>query len=248
MRASHATDRLSRTGFTLIELLVVVAIIALLISILLPSLSTAREQARTIKCSANLKQFGMANIMYADEADGYYVPQRLANYTNPWCGNLKYRTLLGLSNEGGYSTADGNGGYFGSLGELACPSNPDKYNKLSWHVYGMNVTYAHPDNEYDVGNGACYIRRTAVPQPATRNQMHDASEWNTLEYAADPAYWEANGELNGGEGGQANMTSYRHMEKVNVQFFDGHVSTLSKDEAWHNRGRLWYVYQPHWDG
>jgi prepilin-type N-terminal cleavage/methylation domain-containing protein len=58
-----------KTGFTLIELLVVVAIIALLIAILIPSLSRAREQARTVKCGANLRQYGVAVRMYLDEND-----------------------------------------------------------------------------------------------------------------------------------------------------------------------------------
>jgi len=52
------------SGFTLIELLVVVAIIALLISILLPSLREAREQAKVVKCSANMKQIVLAGVQY----------------------------------------------------------------------------------------------------------------------------------------------------------------------------------------
>jgi len=59
---------LRRGGFTLIEVLVVVAIIALLISILLPSLSRAREQARMVMCEAHLKQFGNALNMYMMDA------------------------------------------------------------------------------------------------------------------------------------------------------------------------------------
>ncbi len=54
-------------GFTLIELLVVVAIIALLISILLPSLSRAREQSKTAKCAANLRSVGQAVATYLAE-------------------------------------------------------------------------------------------------------------------------------------------------------------------------------------
>jgi prepilin-type N-terminal cleavage/methylation domain-containing protein len=56
-----------RGGFTLIELLVVVAIIALLIAILLPSLSKAREQARTSLCLSRIGQFGKAFLVYADD-------------------------------------------------------------------------------------------------------------------------------------------------------------------------------------
>jgi len=59
-----------RNAFTLIELLVVIAIIALLMAILLPSLSRAREQARTVYCSGNLKNVHLAVLMYAEDNDG----------------------------------------------------------------------------------------------------------------------------------------------------------------------------------
>ena len=62
--------RRSSRGFTLIELLVVVAIIALLISILLPSLTRARDAARMAVCLSNLKQLGLGFALYAEDHRG----------------------------------------------------------------------------------------------------------------------------------------------------------------------------------
>ncbi len=61
-----------RRGFTLIELLVVIAIIALLMAILMPALQRVKEQAREMVCRGNLRQYGIAQVLYLDDHDDRY--------------------------------------------------------------------------------------------------------------------------------------------------------------------------------
>ena len=91
----------SRTarGFTLIELLVVVAIIALLISILLPALSLARAQAKQLLCLTNLHSLGQAAMLYANENEGTVIRAELDVGTHD---NIHYAVSLlrGLGYDG----------------------------------------------------------------------------------------------------------------------------------------------------
>lgn len=83
-------ERSSR-AFTLIELLVVVAIVALLISVLLPSLARAREQAREVKCLSNLRQLGLLARYYANDFKGLPLPT--VTYDVKYYWHNTYNTL-----------------------------------------------------------------------------------------------------------------------------------------------------------
>src|SRR5580765_1677796 len=90
-----------RRGFTLIELLVVVAIIAVLISILLPSLAGARDQAKMIKCGSNLNQLGRAFYLYAGDNKDYLCsgqsdPSKATNYPE----DIEDQGIIGLHRVG----------------------------------------------------------------------------------------------------------------------------------------------------
>ncbi len=78
-----------RKGFTLIELLVVIAIIAILLAILMPAMSRVKEQARRSTCLSNLRQLGLAWVMYADENDDMLINGDTGEYgihqdQTPW--------------------------------------------------------------------------------------------------------------------------------------------------------------------
>lgn len=65
-----------RNGFTLMELLVVISLVALLVSILIPALRKARQQAKNTICQAHLKGLGLGLLLYLDDFDGkFYMPK-----------------------------------------------------------------------------------------------------------------------------------------------------------------------------
>jgi len=78
-----------REGFTLIELLVVIAIIALLMSILMPALARVKDQARTIGCRANLRQWNIFFSMYTEDYNGRFQPGTGSGHTFHWMNTLR---------------------------------------------------------------------------------------------------------------------------------------------------------------
>lgn len=103
-------------GFTLVELLVVVAIIALLVSILMPTLNKAKEQTRRVICTSNLRNCGTALHVYAAANDGYFPPA----YHN----DSSYQACVYRSRNMDYDLRDYIRPYIGDLGLWKCPALP----------------------------------------------------------------------------------------------------------------------------
>ena len=75
-----------KAGFTLIELLVVGSIIAMLTAILVPSLSSAREAAKSVSCARNLNQMTLATKLYANDSSDFYPPAWVIHTATPLPG------------------------------------------------------------------------------------------------------------------------------------------------------------------
>ncbi|MEM1183998.1 MAG: type II secretion system protein [Planctomycetota bacterium] len=120
----------SRQAFTLIELLVVVAIIALLVGILIPSLGAARDTARNVKCQSNLRQYGITFTAYSVDNDGVYCSGPFDNrvrWHTAGCDISDYPDGTSIETIGWAADAI-NGGYM-IPGNLLCPTSPAQHHQ-----------------------------------------------------------------------------------------------------------------------
>lgn len=229
--------RLRKGAFTLIELLVVVAIIALLISILLPSLSQAKEQAKTVKCGANMRSQGQAVETCRTENNGYGPSwddgESGFGYGGPWVLYSWCDTLFDL-------------GYMGQSEAQICPSDQRPDEVMGIRASPSKWDYNFVDNfgvnrPPQIGLRTSYAINAQMHYNWAEDRFSDASR----QVFATDGWWSWFGCINAAwlmypaamgyhpdidmMGEDGTMIGWRHGSKrsANMLFCDGHVSSYA---------------------
>ena len=236
--------------FTLIELLVVIAIIAILASILMPALSSARERAKSATCINNLKEVGQAHARYADDNMGIILYQGINSNGSgsvPWvsyyCGTYPQRCREYLPKQ----LVKRSWWTRRSSKVLQCPSIeflepgagegnvPQRAYGMPTYNYYLSTTYsdndAHKVGAFVVSRGSgstAYIgwdtRRMKRPSSVVLN-ADSAIPKEKSTTVAGYANWQIANSENAWTNGVTGLVSARHNERANLVYADGHAAT-----------------------
>jgi prepilin-type N-terminal cleavage/methylation domain-containing protein/prepilin-type processing-associated H-X9-DG protein len=205
-------------GFTLIELLIVIAIIAILASMLLPALNKARETAKGIKCTSNLKNIGSFLFQYASENSDMMlasVSRPEPTWTTAWWQRLGAKYKVNVVSTNTLQKVNRN-----SI--LLCPAQQD--------VVSTNATTRYPVNyamnmHVGMGNPAYNypnVKLTTVKNPSVKLNMGEGevqpqAAYNNISYLSTPRLFYSPNR-------SAMLNRAAHKNGCNILWVDSHVS------------------------
>jgi len=246
-------------AFTLVELLVVISIIALLLSILMPSLRKAREAAKRTICQSNLKQYQFATMMYFVDNDGklfvfdatvekmtqpFELTEKYINKINEirFCPNIKSPSA---SEQLEAEKPENFNVNFCNRELSPSPQGGDVCwmqgsNKRAWLLNGEYSSYTFNGYLY-TGEGATGFKSELDVKPSAEVPVYGDGVWpdawpHHLTRINDPSTILQWGRVTfwGNDTIQRYITN-RHGHKTNIVYFDGHVDTIKLVELWQQR-------------
>ena len=210
---SPVVRQVKPAGFTLIELLVVIAIIAILASILLPALNSARERGKAASCISNLKQLGTAGNMYVDANDGYFNPITTLNING---ANVRWPWYFSQ--------------VFMGTGALNCPTSYIKVNFSAQGSYSYGLNHGglcglfNSEGRVDAHRS---LKQSEVILPSAT--IYGGDSVLNKEASRGTGYYTM-GTTKNSAGGNGQLVGI-HSNRGNVVMADGHtVAVRSKEE------------------
>ena len=232
----------TRRGFTLIELLVVIAIIALLVGILLPSLRSARDSARSVICTSNLRTLAITLQEFANDHDGELPRSSHSIGYNrlPWAASI-YEPLTGRVYEGTSYSWDDAGWWSTTNTHYRCPhdqrESPIRAQGLPFDMpalsYGMNVYFELTPTEIDpskpnASDRAPYRKVASIPRPSGTILMGELIDGATRDHIM-AHFWRTFG-----VNPESEVAMHRHGDNAmsGYAWLDGHASTNAFSETY----------------